>query len=151
MKKGAYLKNNIPEEKQKNRASIEKRQQQKAKHARKRKHNNLLLLVLGAILVLLVVLLLVLQLTQSNNPLKGKWHMDEVTAYEFYDGKNGAMVLPSDEYVFTYSVENDTLSIDFQHEGAKDAQYTFSIEGNTLTLNGGNATNRGTYVLKKSE
>lgn len=145
MKEGAYLKKNIQEEKPM------KHQRHKSKYARKGKRNNRLLVLLGAILVVLLVLMLVLHFTRSNSPLKGKWYMDEVTAYEFYDGKNGAMVLPTDEYDFTYSVEGDTLSIDFQHEGAKDAQYTFSIEGNTLNLDGGNATNRGTYVLKKSE
>lgn len=61
------------------------------------------------------------------------------------------MVLPSAEYKFSYSVTDNILHIDFKYEGAKDAQYTFCVDGDTLTLEGGNATTQGIYVLTKRE
>ena len=61
------------------------------------------------------------------------------------------MVLPSAEYKFTYTIKDNTLNIDFDYEAAKDAKYTFVIDGDILTLEGGNATNQGIYVLHKKK
>ena len=67
--------------------------------------------------------------------------MDVVTTYEYYRNGKGAMVLPSAEYEFTYSAQDDALCIDFDYEGAKGAEYTFVTEGNTLTFYGGKTIN----------
>lgn len=127
------------------------RVQQPAVQRNRRKHkqrkNRFICFSIVAIAVIAVIVLF----ATLKSPLVGVWHMDEVTTYEFYRNGEGAMVLPSAEYEFTYSVSDDTLSIDFNFEGAKDAEYTFAIEGNTLTLYGGNTTNQGTYVLRKGD
>lgn len=153
MKKGAYLKENrSPEEYNKtSRLTVEERQSRKAKRLRKQKRRKQLLFSIAILLAFFIVLSVTLVIIHQKNPLEGKWYMDEVTAYEFYDDGKGAMVLPSAEYEFTYSITDNNLSIDFNYEGAKDAQYIFTIEGNTLTLEGGNTTTQGTYVLSKSE
>ena len=57
--------------------------------------------------------------------------------------------LPSAEYSFSYTIEEDVLYIDFAYEGAKDAQYTFRVEGDFLILEGGNSTTQGTLILKR--
>lgn len=149
MKKGLYEKehNDLSGNNKGNRITTEERQKLKAKPLRKQKHRKQLFFGIGIMLCLIIIVLFIVG---RKSPLEGKWYMDEVTAYEFYDGGKGAMVLPSAEYEFTYSITDNNLSIDFTYEGAKDAQYIFTIEGNTLTLEGGNATTQGTYVLSKS-
>lgn len=108
-------------------------------------------LTLACIIVVIVLLSIVFATANRSSPLEGTWYMDAVTVYKFYGGGKGAMVLPSAEYTFSYSVEENTLNIDFDHEGAKDAQYTFFIAGDVLTLDGGNSTTQGRYVLNKGE
>ena len=42
--------------------------------------------------------------------------------------------------------------LDFRTYGdTTSAQYTFVVDGDILTLTGGNETTKGTYVLQKSE
>ena len=150
MKKGLYEKeyNDLSGNNRGSRITIEERQKRKAKRLRKQKRRKQLFLGIGILPCLFIIVLLIVG---RKNPLEGRWYMDEVTVYEFYDGSKGTMVLPSAAYEFTYSITDNNLSIDFKYEGAKDAQYIFTIEGNTLTLEGGNTTTQGTYVLKKSE
>lgn len=153
MKKGAYLKDNkLPEEqKRTSQLTMEERQRRKAKRLRKQRQRKQLQFTIGILLILIVALVIVLASIHQQSPIEGTWYMDEVTAYEFRNGGKGAMILPSAEYEFTYSITDNNLSIDFEYEGAKDAQYIFTINGNTLTLEGGNTTTQGTYVLSKSE
>lgn len=100
-------------------------------------------------LILLAVVAAVLWLTLHRTPLKGKWDLDGVTTYAFYAGGKGELILPDVAYEFTYTAKDGQLTIDFQYTGAKDAQYTYRIKGDTLTLSGGNATTTGTYVLTR--
>ena len=99
-----------------------------------------------ALLILAVIIVVF-----TGDPLIGRWNMDEVTSYEFSRNGKGSMILPSAQYDFTYSVDGDILNIDFAYEGAKDAQYKFTIEGNMLTLDGGNSTTHGIYELTRSK
>ena len=50
------------------------------------------------------------------------------------------MILTSATYDFSYQVKDDQLFIDFSNEAARDCTYTFSVNGNTLTLTGGEGT-----------
>lgn len=109
------------------------------------------ILIFTCFIAAIVLLAIVFTNTNRSNPLEGTWYMDAVTVYKFYGDGKGAMVLPSVEYTFSYSVEDNTLNIDFDHEGAKDAQYTFFITGDALTLDGGNSTTQGRYVLNMGE
>ena len=103
------------------------------------------LLGLGA----LFLIVLLISIFINRNPLAGKWNMDDVTVYEFGSDHKGALVLPSAEYEFSYKIKENILYIDFVSDKAKDASYTYQIQGDTLTLEGGNETIQGTYVLKK--
>lgn len=150
MKDGAFLKKKrTPEQRKPGRITGEEGATTQAKRLRAQKQRQRLWWGIGVLLVLLIVAVVVIALPRS--PLEGKWNMDEVTSYEFYRNGKGAMVLPSTEYEFTYTVKDHTLYIDFLYDGAKDAQYIFAIDGNTLTLDGGNVTTQGTYALTKSE
>ena len=115
------------------------------KDQKKRKKWTLkILLAAGLVLAIVIVLLC------GKSPLKGKWDLDGVTSYVFYNNGKGALVLPTAEYEFRYTIEEDVLVIDYTDEQVKDARYTYSIDGNKLTLNGGNATTQGEFVYVKT-
>lgn len=103
--------------------------------------------LLAALLILAVVMVIVL----TGDPLMGRWNMDAVTSYEFSRNGKGTLILPSAQYDFTYTIDDNVLNIDFDYDGAKDAQYTFTVDGDVLTLDGGNSTTQGIYELTRSK
>lgn len=106
------------------------------------------------IFILLIVCIVLICKSCTDNhdltTLQGAWHYDEYTEYEF-DGKgNGCMCLDEENHFeFTYSVEGDTVKLDFVLDYVTDCEYTFAVEGDTLTLIGGEGTVGGTYELAK--
>lgn len=103
------------------------------------------------ILLIAFLVVLLIKTCSSKSPLKGKWNLDGITKYEFYDDVKGAMVLPSSIYEFTYKIEENKVIIDFVAENANDAEYEFSVDGKTLTLTGGNKATQGIYKLTKEK
>ena len=61
------------------------------------------------------------------------------------------MVLPNIEYEFIYTIEDNNIYVDFVDESAKDAEYMFEINENSLILEGGNISTKGRYVLTKEQ
>lgn len=153
MRKGAYLKENRNPDvcKKSKGTSGESHQSRRVERSHVQKHRKKMRLSIAALFILAVVLSIAIAIVYKRSSLIGTWYVDDVTTYEFYNGREGAMVLPSAEYEFTYSVTDNILYIDFKYEGAKDAQYAFYVDGNSLTLEGGNATTQGIYVLTKRE
>ena len=83
-----------------------------------------------------------------RDELKGTWALDETTVYEFDGRGHGALSLPLGSYDFSYSVEDNVLSIDFADSAAADAAYSYSVDAAALTLD----TNTGNvYRLVKQE
>ena len=81
-----------------------------------------------------------------RDELKGTWALDETTVYEFDGRGHGALSLPLGSYEFSYSIEDNVLSIDFADAAASDAVYSYSVENAVLTLD----TSTGTeYRLEK--
>lgn len=78
--------------------------------------------------------------------VEGLWHYNEYTEYEF-DGKgSGRMFYAKDKFfAYTYTVDKDTVALDFELEYVTDCKYTFTVEGEKLTLVGG----EGTAVIGK--
>ena len=68
----------------------------------------------------------------------------------FASSGSGAMELPSISYDFTYTIDGNKLMIDYVNESVRDSEYEFTVDGNTLTLIGGEGTVGGTYELKRS-
>lgn len=68
--------------------------------------------------------------------VKGMWFYDAVTVYSFNGRGNGELILPTAQYAFTYTLEDDTLHIDFENENVRDAVYTYAIEDESLILTG---------------
>jgi len=150
MGKGVFLKENRSREQ----SGVSQREDsgrsaEKAKRLRKQKHRHRFLGYgfLAGLMIFLVAIVFVL----AGNPLIGRWNIDEVTSYEFSRNGEGTMILPAAQYGFTYSIDGDILNIDFEYEGAKDAQYKFTVEGDVLTLDGGNSNTQGTFELTRSK
>lgn len=118
---------------------------------RRRSRRPQYLFVVGVCSLILLILSLVLLIHScaTRNPLVGKWKVDSMTSYVFYEGNSGALVVPRGRYTFTYTMDGDQLTIDFHDENALDSKYTFDKDGDQLTLVGGNAGARGTYVLQR--
>ena len=105
--------------------------------------------IMIAVIFMLLGIIGIMLYSLNRNPLVGRWYMDSVTVYQFKKDGTGKMILPMSEYEFTYTTENGVLIIDFLYEGAKDAEYEYEINGDELTLKGGNATTHGVYELTR--
>lgn len=119
--------------------------------------------ILASVLVVaLAVLVLIVTLVCKNyadrnkaiTELLGVWHYDQYTEYEFGEKGNGCICLDnSSHFEFTYKVEDDTLYLDFALDYVTDCQYTFSVDGEKLTLVGGEGTAEAgkVYELTKNK
>lgn len=98
-----------------------------------------------AAVLLIVLIVLVVKSCSADTSLAGTWRIDDTTVYVF-DGKgNGVMHTSLSEYAFTYTIEGNTLTIDFASDAATDTAYQYTIKGNTLTFERGGET----YKLTK--
>jgi hypothetical protein len=71
---------------------------------------------------------------KNYKELKGLWDYDTITMYEF-DGKgSGALVLPAKKNKFTYTINEDNISIAFEDNKAQDFTCKYAIEDNKLIL-----------------
>ena len=72
------------------------------------------------------------------------------TEYEF-DGRGSGCLHVEDayHYAYTYKIRRETLRINYKAAEVHDAVYTFSLDGDTLTLIGGEGTAGGTYELQR--
>lgn len=48
---------------------------------------------------------------------------------------------------FAYTIDGNKLMIDYANESVRDSEYEFTVDGNTLTLIGGEGTVGRTYEL----
>lgn len=108
------------------------------KKRRMQRRRRLLAALTGLALILLIVLIvLAVKSCSGDTSLAGTWRIDDATVYEF-DGKGSGVLHTSlNDYAFTYTVEDDTLRIDFASSAATDTAYQYSIKGNTLTFERG--------------
>lgn len=113
---------------------------------RKRKTRQSGIVIVSAIVLVLLVLVIVLigkgcSNNCTNAELVGVWKYDQYTEYEFKDSNSGCMCLDDNtHYEFTYSVKDNVLHLDFALDYVTDCQYTYTIEGDKLTLVGGEGT-----------
>ena len=87
--------------------------------------------------------------TSGTDALAGTWEFDGTTTYSFDGSGSSAMELPSISYDFTYTIDGNKLMIDYANESVRDSEYELTVDGNTLTLIGGEGTVGGTYELKR--
>ena len=132
------------------RAAQEDADRQRALHRRRKRRRlrrriyRILLAVLAVVFVLSAAM--IARGALKGDSLKGTWTLDESTVYVF-DGKGGGTLrLPLGSYAFTYTVEDNVVTLDFADDALTDASYSFQRDGKTLTLD----TNTGTvYWLER--
>ena len=121
---------------------------------RKKKQTQRRMVLCGAIAALAVIIVGIILLAKGcsggTDALAGTWEFDGTTTYSFDGSGSGAMELPSISYDFTYTIAGNKLMIDYANESVRDSEYEFTVDGNTLTLIGGEGTVGGTYELKRS-
>ena len=88
---------------------------------------------------------------EKPNPLKGTWQYADGTKYRFLENYKGAMIVEKYEYKFTYKIEDNKLSIDYEKKEVHDAEYTFEVSGDVLKLKGGEGTAKGEYEMNRIE
>lgn len=107
--------------------------------------------VIAALAVIVVgIILLAKGCSGGTDALAGTWEFDGTTTYSFDGRGSGAMELPSISYDFTYTIDGNKLMIDYANKSVRYSEYEFTVDGNTLTLIGGEGTVGGTYELKRS-
>lgn len=121
--------------------------------SRRRKRRRIRRRLYRALLIVLTILLvfsaaMVARSLFRGDRLKGAWMLDRNTVYEF-DGKgDGTLRLPLGSYAFSYTVEYNVVTLDFEDAAITDASYSFLRDGKNLTLD----TNTGTvYRLEKEK
>lgn len=138
---------------------------QKRRTAKKRKQHRLLG-ISAAVLAIILLAILIIAVARScsvggnvlnggsvpngTDVLNGTWNLDGITVYQF-DGKgNGALKLPDNTYSFTYKMKDNSLSIDFESESARDITYTFTVKNEKLLLVSTEKDKEITYELTKT-
>ena len=86
-----------------------------------------------------------------DEQLLGTWAADEYTSLRFDEDGQGSMLLPESEYEFRYVLEDDKLTLDFASSRAKDAEYTVSIDEDSMKLTGGEEAMVQEIILQRTE
>ncbi len=109
----------------------------------------ILVLLLATLVLGIILLCRGCSKMQNASDFDGIYYIDDYTAYEF-DGKGkGAMCLgETTRYVFDYSVKNGTVSFEYEDKRINDTTYTFTLNGNTITITETNGANSYTMTKK---
>lgn len=123
---------------------------------RRRRKKQIVFTVITAVLVFGVVIGLIIFKNHSSDKqgplrLQGTWKYDEYTQYEFDGNGSGCLCFEDLHYEYTYTVKDNELRLDFKDDSVRDCTYTFSVNGNTLTITGGEGTVGGVYELHKQD
>lgn len=123
------------------------------RNKKKQKQRSMLFGGAAAVLIVIVVVivLIVKGCSGRTDVLAGTWDFDGTTTYSFDGEGSGAMVLPSISYDFTYTIDGNKLVIDYINESVHDSPYEFAVDGDILTMVGGEGKVGGTYKLTRQE
>lgn len=100
-------------------------------------------------ILILAIVLICKGCSGRTDVLAGKWDVDGTTFYEFDGDGKGVLILPNATYEFAYKIKTDQIHMDYKNESVRDGSYTFAVDGDKLTLIGGEGTIGGTYELTK--
>lgn len=122
---------------------------------KKKKQKQRRMLFGGAAAVLIVIVVVIVLIVKGcfgrTDALAGTWDFDGTTTYVFDGNGTGVMALPSISYDFTYTIDGNKLVIDYSNESVHDSTYEFTVDGDILTMVGGEGTVGGTYKLTRQE
>ena len=82
--------------------------------------------------------------------ITGFWTLDGTTNYRFEEDGIGALVLPEHEFPFSYTVEEDELTLEFEDAGIDTAVFTFTLEDDTLILKRVEEAGIAEFTLEKT-
>ena len=83
--------------------------------------------------------------------ISGTWTIDGITTYRFEEDGTGALVLPEHEYIFSHTVEDNKLTLEFENSKIDPAVFTITLEGDTLTLVKEEDAGAAEFVLEKTD
>ena len=92
------------------------------------------IITLLVLAVLTVSIVLICKRCSADKSIVGTWDYDTVTVYRFGKGGKGALELPNGSYEFSYNINGDKLTIDFESDSATDSIYVYTVNNDTLTL-----------------
>ena len=116
------------------------------------KRNRIVAIVIAAAVVLIAVLCILLTrmvAVKNAKLVQGTWAYGNEVTYSFDGKKNGQFVMEDMHFDYTYKVSKGQLKMNYKDETVVDATYQFTVEGNQLTLIGGEGTAGGTYQLTR--
>ena len=82
--------------------------------------------------------------------ITGFWTLDGTTNYRFNEDGIGELVLPEHEFSFSYTAEEDELTLDFEDAGIDTAVFTFTLEDDTLILQRVEEAGIAEFTLEKT-
>ena len=82
--------------------------------------------------------------------ITGFWTLDGTTNYRFEEDGIGALVLPEYEFPFSYTVEKDELTLEFEDTSIDTAVFTFTLEDDTLVLKREDEAGIAEFTLEKT-
>lgn len=85
----------------------------------------------------------------SDCEIFGSWAYEDGTIYEFNNDMTGGLYAGDYKYTYTFSLNGNYISIDYDNEEVHDAKYTFEIVDGRLKLIGGEGTAGGSYLLER--
>ena len=87
---------------------------------------------------------------QDAGNITGTWTVDEITTYRFDENGSGELLLPEHTYSFSYTAENDELTLDFDSDSIQTAVFTYTVEQDKLLLKRGSEAGTSEYTLEKT-
>lgn len=82
--------------------------------------------------------------------ITGFWTLDGTTNYRFEEDGIGALTLPEHEFSFSYTVEEDELTLEFNDAGIDTTVFTFTLEDDTLILKRVEEAGIAEFTLEKT-
>ena len=86
------------------------------------------------VIVLIIVGIVIFLNISKKDKLVGLWDVDGNTKYEFNGKGKGKIIVPNSEYEFTYTIENNVVSVDFKSEKSTDTKYEFKVQKDSMEL-----------------
>ena len=71
---------------------------------------------------------------KENLDFTGYWTADGVTTYLFDEDGTGALILPEHRYPFSWTADEDRLTLGFEDSSIGEIEFTITVSGGTLTM-----------------